>query len=372
MVTKSSLTFIPILLIQLASKATCDEVRIDPLKKDTLRIDPVLSSYLWPMKQRVIEMIGEICSPLKNELSPECVSSLTHFSSGLERNEMWSLRMLDSWGKMPPGFLTDQFVDMGHFHQCLEIDFKEYQSGSSGHFVGQHAMIYIKWPLPERSFKYESPYVESTSIHLPRNGSWLEPLAKCHTLFYLEPFVTSICYPSTCTKSDLKNVLKFFNNRSFLELSLKVSKNRNEDSLSHQSSAKLTSQVILLSLIGVTFFATVSNYIRDKKSSESGRKVSILSHFDAIANWSKVSSVPKDPSSQRLLFFHGIRFYYFLMAIMSHLLLPLSVILAPIYFSLPFFYFKHKMMAAVSRISAAHLAMNFVMGYVSSFPLLTK
>lgn len=366
--TKSGLSFVTILLIQLVSKvskATCDH-------HDQVKVDPVLSSYLWPMKPTVIDTIQKITSSLKNELSQECVSSLSQFSSGLKSNKIWSLQMVDSWGKMPPGFLTDQFVDMGHFHQCLEIDSrkyqigsKEYQVGSSGHFVGQHAMIYLKWPLPERSFKYESPYVESTSINLERNGTWLEPLTKYHTLFYLEPFVTSICYPSTCTESDLNSVLNYFNNQTFLRVSLKASKNRNENSLSHQSSAKLISQVILLSLIGITFFATVLNCIQDKKSSESDRKVSILFYFDAITNWSKVTNVPNDPSSRRLLFFHGIRFYYFLMAIMSHLLLPLSVVLAPIYFPLPFFYFKHKMMAAVSRISAAHLAMNFVMGYVS-------
>lgn len=241
-------------------------------------------------------------------------------------------------------------MDMGHFHQCLNV------KSPSHDFIGQYAMIYMEWPLPHRPFKYESPYIPVTTVNLPTNNSWLEYLRKYHTLFYLEPMVTSICYPSTCTDKDLNQVLNHFNSKSYIKLSIKMSRNAMVDPLEHQSAAKSFCQTIVIGLIMITILSTVVNNV--------GSENKFLPHFDAINNWIKVTTVAEQTaeSTNSLLFFHGIRFYYFVIAVMSHLLLPLSVKLAPIYFSMPFFYVKARMIAASSRISAAHLAMNFVMG----------
>lgn len=213
----------------------------------------------------------------------------------------------------------------------------------------------VHWPLPKRGkiphdFKFN--FTGTSAVR-----TWVQPIADVHVLFYFENFVSSICYPSTCHKKDVKKLLRVMNDETFFKLEMKTYTNRFEDIEVGDPFLRRLSTSVLLLLITVTCVSTFSNFFHpDSKLAKS------LSSFDAIDSWTKVNAPYFTEAGKRMAFMNGIRAHYLILAIMAHLFMPISPKILMLYISENDFYVKNRIMAAVARISGTQVAMSFVMG----------
>ncbi|KAH8356381.1 hypothetical protein KR084_009550 [Drosophila pseudotakahashii] len=51
-----------------------------------------------------------------------CLKELEALMKGLSSSDNWALKMMDSWGKIPPGLLAGNTWDLGNFDECLSIN----------------------------------------------------------------------------------------------------------------------------------------------------------------------------------------------------------------------------------------------------------
>ncbi|KAI8040175.1 hypothetical protein M5D96_007605 [Drosophila gunungcola] len=62
-----------------------------------------------------------IDSELPTEEDQLCLQDLAALTAGLQRGQMWALKMMDSWGSNPSGLLTGNVYDLGNFDECLNV-----------------------------------------------------------------------------------------------------------------------------------------------------------------------------------------------------------------------------------------------------------
>lgn len=77
-----------------------------------------------------------------------CVQQIKYLQEN--RQDLWTLEMLDSWGNFPPsGTFSGNSFDFGNFDQCIEL--KKTAPGPVGIVVGQHCTLLV----PHRRFDNE-------------------------------------------------------------------------------------------------------------------------------------------------------------------------------------------------------------------------
>ncbi|XP_046867260.1 nose resistant to fluoxetine protein 6 [Drosophila willistoni] len=52
----------------------------------------------------------------------QCLADLTKWTSSITSGKYWALKMIDSWGSIPSGYLHGSCYDMGNFDECLGIN----------------------------------------------------------------------------------------------------------------------------------------------------------------------------------------------------------------------------------------------------------
>jgi hypothetical protein len=57
----------------------------------------------------------------KSNLSETCSKQVSNLINGLRKKQNWSLRLVDSYGKLPAGLLNGNLLWMGDFEECLNI-----------------------------------------------------------------------------------------------------------------------------------------------------------------------------------------------------------------------------------------------------------
>ncbi|XP_033217532.1 nose resistant to fluoxetine protein 6-like isoform X2 [Belonocnema kinseyi] len=100
-----------------------------------------------------------------------CKADILAYKSGLDKKEMWALRMLDASSKIPPGLLIGNFIEMGMYDECMEV----YVNKTGSEIRGNHCTYVL-----HLSYKNKT---------LPVN-----PLL-------------SICLPVSCQEKDLSNII---------------------------------------------------------------------------------------------------------------------------------------------------------------------
>ena len=229
---------------------------------------------------------------------------------------------MDSMAKMRPGIFTHRYVDFGNFQQCLDVMHSD--------FVGQYSLIQIIW-----------------------NSSDIEAAAEEYSF---ENFVSAICYPSTCTKSDIESIFEHFKKKSDINVNL-ITIETAETYSSGYSPPKIAGLLILLSLFGITHLSTtLCFYFGDESMPK------IVRIFDCGSAWQKLTSDTTSDLGKRLEFFHGIKVLYLIGAILIHLYIPIRPLLSAMYLPEIQYFQSNSFHTAISKIAVVPASISFVIG----------
>lgn len=226
---------------------------------------------------------------------------------------------------MRPGIFSHRYVDFGNYQQCIDTVDDENK------FEGRYSLIQV--------------IISDTKV--TGNGE-LENLIS-------RGFVTAICYPSTCSKSDIDQVFEFFN----AKLGIKINSLTSETKWSSlpYSTPKVVSALVLLSLIGFTHFSsTLCFYFKEEDMPK------IVRSFNSGSAWQRLTSDTSSELGRRLEFFNGIRVLYLIGAICVHLYLPIQPMLSAMYLPEAEYFDQNPGAAAIARLSVVPSTIVFVIG----------
>lgn len=160
-------------------------------------LNQVLNEINWPLRRHVINSLHEIISsPDLYTLSSSCNHSLQYFVDGLEKNREDAFRMLDSWSKVSPGFLSGQYVDFGHWEQCIETTMQS----NTLHATGQYCLYHLSWPLL-------NSIREDLQAFNRHNDTWIKHLIADSDAFRFAKVAGATCLPSTCSRDEIQSIV---------------------------------------------------------------------------------------------------------------------------------------------------------------------
>ncbi|XP_016949726.1 nose resistant to fluoxetine protein 6 [Drosophila biarmipes] len=76
--------------------------------------------HLRPLRMEFTEYFQNVS--LSSNDDELCLKELGALINGLSSSEYWALKMMDSWGSIPSGLLTENMFDLGNFDECLSIN----------------------------------------------------------------------------------------------------------------------------------------------------------------------------------------------------------------------------------------------------------
>lgn len=87
--------------------------------------------------QRVINQINLI-----THNDTLCKSQFTEIIVSVLSGQMWAIKMLDAWGKLPAGILTGNIWELGQFDQCMKV---EQNMTDTSLMKGQYCLVPIRF-----------------------------------------------------------------------------------------------------------------------------------------------------------------------------------------------------------------------------------
>lgn len=223
---------------------------------------------------------------------------------------------MDSNSKFIPGLLSYKIVDYGDYHQCLK---SAYMMENVTKFYGRYSLIAIEW-IPRET----SGYNESERTLDEEKISWMTAAYTHHKEFLEFATMTqAVCYPSTCSRSDIQKVLEYFNNKYFSHIKLRILTSESNHDENEWPLYRKISMAILAPLILTTISA-------------SSFDMEFLEPFDARINFKKLfgikNTVTKNPRIQngesvfkKLEFLNGLKSFYIFKTVAGHTsYLPMS------------------------------------------------
>jgi len=222
-----------------------------------------------------------------NTTASKCNESLTHFLEDLEHGKFYTIKVLDSWGKLESGYLQgNNKAWLGRFQECLAIDEKYFQA------------------------QYCSADVEITT----KNSGYPTHLIS-----------TAYCLPDTCTADDINNAL-----HKVLPESLKYSSVYCEKSNKPQWGAKEIIGLIVCIILAVlltasTLFDLFETILRKRDQLEEGlisnnepegKGKKLLLSFSMLRNLKSLLKTDQLPGQIHCL--HGMRFFSMSWVVLGH------------------------------------------------------
>ena len=160
-------------------------------------LNQALNEVNWPVRGHLINFLHEIInSPDIYSISASCNSSLQYFVDGLENNREDAFRLLDSWSRAPPGFLSGQYVDFGHWEQCLHTTMQSPPPKATG----QYCLYHLTWPL-HASIRED---LHAVSQH---NETWIKYVIADSDAFRFTKVAGATCLPSTCSRDEIQSIV---------------------------------------------------------------------------------------------------------------------------------------------------------------------
>lgn len=178
---------------------------------DDPSVDPASYSQQWvsiiadadsSFRANVFDVFAKRFQEIVNagsvNMSSACSSSLeTYFADPFSQE--WSLRMWDSNGHMPSGLLSASFFEPGNYDQCMSIK-GGLQSTTPN---GKYCIMNIQMPRPITMVNFTLVNDEHSSKYAHMD-SMVNYLTKWDLY---SPVSNGLCLPSTCTQTELNNVV---------------------------------------------------------------------------------------------------------------------------------------------------------------------
>ncbi|XP_055643556.1 nose resistant to fluoxetine protein 6-like [Toxorhynchites rutilus septentrionalis] len=213
--------------------------------------------------QQVLENLDQ-----RNET--KCDLQLQAFVDGLANfNSLWAIRMLDAWGKLPPGVLEGNLVEMGNYDQCRGISY-DTQQEAVGVIQGRYCSVSIPFGLNiKRSFDMDALAGRAAQPTTSSTG-----------------FTIGSCFPDTCEAVHLEALLKTAIGSVLPVEGLKLSCEKPIPPMG----AKEIAAIVIFSLVAVlVILSTIYEIVALRTSREPNRSLAMGSLYSNGINLLKMS-----------------------------------------------------------------------------------
>lgn len=279
--------------------------------------------YIFRLLSRVVQPIFYNFKKEPN-VTTECKQSFDQLMQGLKNNKAWAFKLLDSWGKLPPGLLFGALTDFGSYSECQSVveDVKQI-FGKNGRYLSPHYCIIDYRPfVPSVAHKISSFDSTPDFLNLTEKDSIVQHLANYTHVFLQHTIRIGICVPSSCNARDSQTFFKNALHQIGITGSLNVS-HCDSDIPVHLSKEQkvviITLSVLILVLIIGTLLDITSqkkeDYFSDQKQNF-GLMKKVFLCFSLNINTKKLFHI--DKSTKTLKAMHGIRVLSLLWIIVCH------------------------------------------------------
>lgn len=275
----------------------------------------VLEPLLFPESKKLSQLINNTSGV---DISSTCQRSLGQVAEGLNKSQLWAIEMLDSSGTHGSGFLR-RWVDLGDFDTCLDISNSQSTSLDHVHFTGQYCLVQIIFALPTREQKDKIESVDLSIAQRHKSGHWLQRGAEFYKMLYISNITFSLCVPSTCQPEEIEKVIN-----NLLPPNLQIMAVVDPLGCSHtdpssqvtSSSVHLAQKIAQVIVFTLTAIVALSLIIISHGPSW---LIPFVSHFDLASNTRKLTAQTSDPLAAKLIWVHGARVLYLILAMSFHM-----------------------------------------------------
>lgn len=179
-------------------------------------------------------------------LSSGCMQGLLLFADSVKQYEVWAVKMLDSWSKMPEGLVSGAINSFGNYDSCLSVE-----AVDSGElvFTGQYCAVERGIEAPA---SYDPEYLarELPKARLIRKA--LSDASPVEISLSLKMANTrmAMCLPSTCSHADARKIVNLAAKKMDVKMSLKFCQTKEEI-----SDPDLTQVVLIFVMFGLSVFS---------------------------------------------------------------------------------------------------------------------
>lgn len=277
------------------------------VKEKWIKASNTFDQLIWPHAKSYMQLIENAMNDPSLNLSSHCKESASLLWDGLSSRKHWALKFLDSTGRGRSGMAYGYVADVGNLDECITID---EIFPSNKRISGKYCMLSLDLPKVSKQSIHPLFGVNFSLQNTPLEDTVYELYAIFMEQMVYTPvaFKFGICLPADC---DEKQAEKFLNNQL----------NNTHLTVQFAEHCEVLDQPIathhLISLILVTsyiLFVLLASYISWNNETPQG----IFDHFNFARHTSKLFEETTDPTAKKLAFFHGIRFFYQLVAIIFH------------------------------------------------------
>ncbi|KAK8782321.1 hypothetical protein V5799_016337 [Amblyomma americanum] len=245
---------------------------------------------------------------LRADMSPTCSLGLLRLVRGIRDLEPWALRIVDSSGKYPTGFLHGTSVDLGAYDECVATVVRdEYDYIQTR---GQYCVLQLQLMGNDSAVEYFVP--AATMVHKRASNFisyWTDPLAPGARI--------GICIVDRCSEEDIEALA-----RTVLPDTLKVTVSDCVTSEYPSISPTQAGIICFLSCIAaMMFFSTLLHvYLWFKnRSAKEGQVIRLLTSFSVLRNTQYIVSLDEKSSDENsFTFMNGMRFLSIAWIILGH------------------------------------------------------
>lgn len=313
------------------SKYWSVEQKWDDIFKRFIEVQGMVKSMMAKSFLKDIEYYADV------SLSQNCQDDLKYIQDYVKKstNIRWLMHMADALGKSEAGMLTGNMANLGHVVQCIKVRAPEKFSNDSfeeqyferqaellgERFRGKYCLASIRPVLPEKPYlisrfsdivntsmlsnlsftgepaqalkkkirDYRIPVKDSYDAETPFESELYEYLITQRNFMYTLPRFMGVCYPSSCSRNDIKTIMQRSNNDEHQVIDIEFNCEMEEYSAwDWYITPRLICYVLLFLLVGISFLASLSRYILvDKlnlnKRIQDGKIKEFLSILDLLS-----------------------------------------------------------------------------------------
>ncbi|XP_055304070.1 nose resistant to fluoxetine protein 6-like isoform X2 [Sitodiplosis mosellana] len=235
--------------------------------------------------------------------SPEkCAIEINQIKNGLTENEIWAMKIVDSWGKIPSGILNGNFYEFGAFSECLNID--RYGDPYKTKYCLGHLFFNSSEISRSKSYQSKVHHVILQAVDEPK----ITPRMALPTPdASLGPTITfGICLPVPCSLDLLEPLINELIHEKVQNISVQL--NRNSVQFQENDFELKTIDIVTIALLGTVLCLIILSTIYDILYTINNREKSqALLAFSFYTNGMKLFSYKKTKSPDMMHCVHGIR-----------------------------------------------------------------